>query len=573
MRRIESAFPDKPRLGDAHAAGRRAVPLRAGAVARSSRRRRSPPSSARPGRPAAAGAAGVRLPRAERRAADPPDRVRPRAHALPRRPRPSDASWTCCCIASACSSTGPGRERSRSSASTGRTTRRSSATSAPGSALIEPSTRNRDALGDFPEAVLRRPAGAVGARCRRPGGVAEPRSSACRSRVDQFQGHWMPLGRERAVAPAARRPARRRPRRRARRSGLGRAAQVPDRHRPARAGSASPRCCPDGQPLEQLRALVRQYVGFEFAWDLRLILKRDDVPSWTLAAGRDPRIGRLGRTAWLQGGDEPRRTGDADDLIMNVESIRLPSRSQPRLMGSAVRTNDIGRNRGMSEISRVALFGKLNPLVYKTIEGATVFCKLRGNPYVELVHWMTQLLENNDSDVHAHRAPLRARRRGAGARRHRRARPPAARLDRALRFLRAHPRRDRARLGLRLAAVRRRRGAQRLPAARHAEDAAPAQRAARASRASSSKIKVDDLADELPTIVGKIAASRAWGRRTAAACRAASPARCRARWRRRRWASRRRSRSSRSTSPRRRAKGEMDPVTAATTRSARSSTS
>ena len=55
----------------------------------------------------------------------------------------------------------------------------------------------------------------------------------------------------------------------------------------------------------------------------------------------------------------------------------------------------------MSEISRVALFGKLNPVVYKTIEGATVFCKLRGNPYVELVHWLTQLLENSESDIHA----------------------------------------------------------------------------------------------------------------------------------------------------------------------------
>ena len=55
----------------------------------------------------------------------------------------------------------------------------------------------------------------------------------------------------------------------------------------------------------------------------------------------------------------------------------------------------------MSEISRVALFGKLNPLLYKAIEGATVFCKLRGNPYVELVHWLTQLLENNASDIHA----------------------------------------------------------------------------------------------------------------------------------------------------------------------------
>ena len=54
----------------------------------------------------------------------------------------------------------------------------------------------------------------------------------------------------------------------------------------------------------------------------------------------------------------------------------------------------------MSEISRTALFGKLNPMLYKAIEGATVFCKLRGNPYVELVHWMHQILSGNDSDLH-----------------------------------------------------------------------------------------------------------------------------------------------------------------------------
>ncbi|MCM2251775.1 MAG: type VI secretion system ATPase TssH [Ramlibacter sp.] len=54
----------------------------------------------------------------------------------------------------------------------------------------------------------------------------------------------------------------------------------------------------------------------------------------------------------------------------------------------------------MSEISRVALFGKLNPLLYKAIEGATVFCKLRGNPYVELVHWLQQILNTSDSDLH-----------------------------------------------------------------------------------------------------------------------------------------------------------------------------
>ncbi|KLN52283.1 type VI secretion system ATPase TssH [Variovorax paradoxus] len=54
----------------------------------------------------------------------------------------------------------------------------------------------------------------------------------------------------------------------------------------------------------------------------------------------------------------------------------------------------------MSEISRTALFGKLNSLAYKAIEGATVFCKMRGNPYVELEHWFAQLLQAQDSDLH-----------------------------------------------------------------------------------------------------------------------------------------------------------------------------
>ena len=54
----------------------------------------------------------------------------------------------------------------------------------------------------------------------------------------------------------------------------------------------------------------------------------------------------------------------------------------------------------MTEISRVALFGKLNSLAYKAIEGATVLCKLRGNPYVELEHWLQQILQTQDSDVH-----------------------------------------------------------------------------------------------------------------------------------------------------------------------------
>ena len=54
----------------------------------------------------------------------------------------------------------------------------------------------------------------------------------------------------------------------------------------------------------------------------------------------------------------------------------------------------------MAEISRAALFGKLNRVGYKAIESATLFCKMRGNPYVELVHWIHQILQLQDSDLH-----------------------------------------------------------------------------------------------------------------------------------------------------------------------------
>lgn len=54
----------------------------------------------------------------------------------------------------------------------------------------------------------------------------------------------------------------------------------------------------------------------------------------------------------------------------------------------------------MAEISRAALFGKLNQVGYKAIEAATVFCKMRGNPYIELVHWIHQILQLQDSDLH-----------------------------------------------------------------------------------------------------------------------------------------------------------------------------
>jgi type VI secretion system protein VasG len=55
----------------------------------------------------------------------------------------------------------------------------------------------------------------------------------------------------------------------------------------------------------------------------------------------------------------------------------------------------------MAEISRAALFGRLNATGLKAIETATSFCKMRGNPYVELVHWLHVLLQDPRNDVAA----------------------------------------------------------------------------------------------------------------------------------------------------------------------------
>ncbi|CAI0700267.1 TPA: type VI secretion system ATPase TssH [Serratia fonticola] len=53
----------------------------------------------------------------------------------------------------------------------------------------------------------------------------------------------------------------------------------------------------------------------------------------------------------------------------------------------------------MSEISRSVLFGKMDSLLFTSLESATAFCKLRGNPYVELVHWLHQLMQSPNGDL------------------------------------------------------------------------------------------------------------------------------------------------------------------------------
>jgi type VI secretion system protein ImpH len=72
-----------------------------------------------------------------------------------------------------------------------------------------------------------------------------------------------------------------------------------------------------GRPsLRRLVDWVRNYVGFEFDWEVQLVLARDEVPGIRL--GRE---GLLGWTTWLGTRKAPT---DADDLILAPEG--LPSR-------------------------------------------------------------------------------------------------------------------------------------------------------------------------------------------------------------------------------------------------------
>jgi type VI secretion system protein VasG len=58
----------------------------------------------------------------------------------------------------------------------------------------------------------------------------------------------------------------------------------------------------------------------------------------------------------------------------------------------------------MTEISRSALFGRLHPAARKAIETATGLCRQRGNPYVELAHWLHVMARDGQNDLAAIRA-------------------------------------------------------------------------------------------------------------------------------------------------------------------------
>lgn len=65
---------------------------------------------------------------------------------------------------------------------------------------------------------------------------------------------------------------------------------------------------PGGTALAQLVAAVRSYIGDEKAWDVQLVLAHDQVPATRLGRG-----GRLGLTTWL--GQRTTRA-DADEVVL-----------------------------------------------------------------------------------------------------------------------------------------------------------------------------------------------------------------------------------------------------------------
>ena len=53
----------------------------------------------------------------------------------------------------------------------------------------------------------------------------------------------------------------------------------------------------------------------------------------------------------------------------------------------------------MPDFKRTTLFGKLNSLAFKAADSAMTFCKMRGNPSFELVHWLHAIVQNPQSDM------------------------------------------------------------------------------------------------------------------------------------------------------------------------------
>ncbi len=183
-----------------------------------------------------------------------------------------------------------------------------------------PSMRGADAV---PDAARRHSAGMLASRTRTPEAIAKVLRQYfdVPIRVEPYVGHWMPLraeDRSRLGRPGHRRSA-----------PLGVSAvagsKVWDRQYKLRLHIGpltldQYRQFLPGQPsLMALRDWMRQLVGFELLWDVRLVLEGSEVPAASMK-GR----AQLGRSTWL-GRKTPHP--DRGDLHLNPARMTAPSSS------------------------------------------------------------------------------------------------------------------------------------------------------------------------------------------------------------------------------------------------------
>ncbi len=176
--------------------------------------------------------------------------------------------------------------------------------------MATPSTRRRDAVNDLAKLHF---AGWLSRQVRTPEGLRALLAAYFRApvQIEEYVGHWMKLrDQDRTRLGAGN-------------SGacLGRGAvtggRVWDRQHMfrIRLGPLSLEryegFLPGGKSIRQIVAWVRQYFSYEFDWDMRLVLARDEVPRLALK-----RSARLGWTTWL--GRRLSRS-DAEDLTLDAE--------------------------------------------------------------------------------------------------------------------------------------------------------------------------------------------------------------------------------------------------------------
>jgi len=138
------------------------------------------------------------------------------------------------------------------------------------------------------------------------------------ARVEQFVGRWMPLPEAERTRIGRRGASRRGSTSRLGASAvLGRAVFDRQHHFRVHVGPldlpAFEALLPVGSALPALKALLRQYLGLELGWDLRLELDKAQVP-----ACRPGVYGRLGWTTWL--GKPPGRRPALLNLVPNPSS-------------------------------------------------------------------------------------------------------------------------------------------------------------------------------------------------------------------------------------------------------------